>query len=151
MDPTFYVCCFHQTNICDMFSSGSQRICPEVFHKWPGVIFDLENFCFSQMSYFVTYTPPDDCFGQIWKYSQSNILCQSQLLRLLWVHRRGVQIKRDTFLSWKYIKSGDFQGSIQFGPMLWVWEPHKNEQKCGYPDFEGSWSHMVVTYGSGSK
>ena len=43
------------------------------------------------------------------------------------------------------------QVSIQYDQILWVWEPHDKEQKCGYPDFEGSWSHIVVTSGSGSK
>ena len=32
--------------------------------------------------------------------------------------------------------------SIPLDPFLWVQEPHLDEQKCGYPDFEGSWSHI---------
>ena len=59
--------------------------------------------------------------------------------------------KRETFLDEKYINLGAFRVFFPFYSILWVWEPHKKKQKCGYPDFEGSWSHIVVTSGSGSK
>ena len=58
--------------------------------------------------------------------------------------------KRKTFLAEKYINLGAFRVSIPFYSNLWVWEPHEKEQKCGHPDFEGSWSHMFVTSVSGS-
>ena len=44
-------------------------------------------------------------------------------------------IKRDICMGGQYINMAALRVSIQYDPILWVWEPHEKEQKCGHPDF----------------
>ena len=55
-----------------------------------------------------------------------------------------VLIKREICMGGQYINIAAFRVSIQYDPIVWVWEPHEKDHKCGYPD-------MVVTSESGLK
>ena len=92
MTTSFFVCCFHQIFfwffkllfraiwklvmktiiITQGFPLRSGLICPEVFCKWQGVIFNLGNFGFGQMSYFCNI---HTAWRSLWSDLKIPLLC----------------------------------------------------------------------------